>query len=308
MINPLITLVIPLYNAEKYLIETLESIALQSYVEWQCIIVDDESTDHSVEFILEYIKQDDRFIFMNRSDHSTRKGANTCRNIGLQYTTTNWVMFVDADDLLKQDCLKNRIQTIYSNLSWDMYVFRTAIIDPANETIGSFYNPNIITEDIIHRLVAHKVPWHTMSPIWRTDFLRKTGAWNEHYERLQDIELNLRALIQQPLIYFSDSQYDSIYRLFPMTKNKSIAARFGFCRILKDYYHLLLSLDWISEEYKIKLQNTFQKILENQFLNYIKTTTEKDPAWEGLYIETLTVLNLDEEEIASTRQIFNKIT
>jgi glycosyltransferase involved in cell wall biosynthesis len=244
MINTFITIIIPLYNAEKYLIETLESISLQSYVEWQCIIVDDASTDRSVDLILEYIKQDDRFIFINRSDHSARKGANTCRNIGLKYTATNWVMFVDADDLLKQDCLKNRILTILSNLSRDMYVFRTAIVDYSNDTIGSFYNPNTITEDIIHRLVAHKVPWHTMSPIWQTDFLRKTGAWNENYERLQDIELNLRALIRQPLIYFSVGQCDSVYRLFAMTEGKTIAARFGFWSILKYYYNMLVNQDW----------------------------------------------------------------
>ncbi|WP_158622569.1 glycosyltransferase family 2 protein [Pedobacter sp. KBW06] len=306
-INPVITLVIPLFNAERYLIETLNSVKFQSYREWQCIIIDDGSTDHSIDLTQEYIANDKRFLLIKRKDRTLKKGANSCRNLGLKQTVTNWVMFLDADDLLEEDCLKNRMLAIESNLSNDMYVFKTAFIDNDKNIKGTFSNPDPNIEDIIYRLLKHQVPWHTMSPVWRKDFLQKTGGWNEDYERLQDIELNLRAVLQKPAIYFATGDYDSFYRFLPMSDEKKKAARFGFCRILKDYYHPLLGNDWISEEYKIKLQESFQQLIERQLINYINNVTGRDLPWEELYMETLNMLNLEVEEIDAVQRLFNKM-
>ena len=308
MISPFITIVTPVYNAEPYLTHTLESLRRQSFGNWECMLVDDGSSDTSMEIAEAYGEEDRRFQSFVRADYNDIKGANSCRNIGLELANANWVMFVDADDLLKEDCIARRVSTIESNPGFDFYVFKTAFVDNEMNFRGNFYNPNTIHADIIYRLVKHQIPWHTMSPVWQSRFLRKIGGWNSGYERLQDVELDIRALLWQPMVYFSKSGVDSFYRHNPMTHEKRQAARMGFCRIIHDYYGRLMSHESIPDNYKNKIHVVFQNMIENLLMNYMKNANERNLIWENLYLKTLSALALEEEEIETVRRVFDKMS
>ena len=91
--SPFISIIIPLYNRELLIKETLESIINQEYKFWECIVVDDGSTDGSFEILQKYQEQDDRIIAIKR--YKPTKGANVCRNIGLERALGKYVIFFE---------------------------------------------------------------------------------------------------------------------------------------------------------------------------------------------------------------------
>lgn len=305
---PNITVVIPLHNAESYIVQALTSLKEQTYPNWSCIIVNDDSTDNSVSLALSNIAGDDRFVFLERKDQTNVKGANACRNIGLYIAKTAYAMFLDADDYLSRTCMEQRTKVINDDENLhDIYVFKTAFVNNEGKITGYFYNPNEDIPDMICRLVKHQIPWHTMSPVWSVNFLKNINGWNEEYERLQDVELNIRALLHYPMIRFINDVPDSYYRTNGMSQGKKTAARRGFCRLVRDYYKLLTSNKKIEERHKIIIAEKFQNILEAQFLGYIKFAQERDKKWEELYLSTLSALEVDNEDQLSIKHIFSKI-
>ena len=79
--NELVSIIIPVYNRASLLPETLDSIVAQSYKNFECILVDDGSTDNSIEIANIYTSKDKRFKVFSRPSN-IKKGANACRNIG----------------------------------------------------------------------------------------------------------------------------------------------------------------------------------------------------------------------------------
>ena len=84
---PYFSIIIPTFNREDVIIVTLQSIKCQTFESWECIIIDDGSTDNSVKKISDFIKDDSRFILKERD--SLPKGPTKCRNIGLSFAKAN---------------------------------------------------------------------------------------------------------------------------------------------------------------------------------------------------------------------------
>lgn len=94
-----ISIIIPVYNVEKYLRECLDSISQLKTVTWEAILVDDGSTDTSGQICDEYAKQDSRF----RVIHQKNAGVSAARNAGLDAAKGEWIWFVDSDDSINPD-------------------------------------------------------------------------------------------------------------------------------------------------------------------------------------------------------------
>ena len=93
--TPVISIVMPVYNVEKYLRECLDSVRAQTFTDWECICVDDGSTDGSVAILDEYASKDSRFRVVRR-EHSN---AGAVRNFGMAQASGVYLMFLDADDI-----------------------------------------------------------------------------------------------------------------------------------------------------------------------------------------------------------------
>lgn len=94
--NPKVSVIVPVYNVEKYLRRCLDSIANQDFCDFECICVDDGSTDGSGKILDEYAQRDDRFVVI----HKKNGGVSSARNVGLRKMHGQYVTFVDADDVL----------------------------------------------------------------------------------------------------------------------------------------------------------------------------------------------------------------
>lgn len=97
----MISIIIPVYNVEKYLAECLESILAQTYTDFEVILIDDGSPDSSGIICDAYAQKDNRIHVI----HQSNAGVSTARNNGIEYATGEWITFVDSDDWLDPDFL-----------------------------------------------------------------------------------------------------------------------------------------------------------------------------------------------------------
>ena len=100
--SPEITVIVPAFNAEKYLKDCLDSVIRQNFSSWELIIADDGSSDRTGEIADEYASKDSRI----RVIHLSRKGVSAARNAGIDASEGKYLAFVDADDYLEPDYLK----------------------------------------------------------------------------------------------------------------------------------------------------------------------------------------------------------
>lgn len=113
MTNDLVSVIIPCYNAEKYIAETIESVINQSYHNWELLIVDDCSKDKSEEIIKSYIQKDSRVKYY-RTKSNTGTPAEP-RNIGIENANGKYIALLDADDLFLPNKLEEQIAFIQEN-------------------------------------------------------------------------------------------------------------------------------------------------------------------------------------------------
>ena len=100
--NPKISIIIPIYNVEKYLRRCLDCVLNQTFTDWQAICVDDGSPDKSGEIADEYAKRDKRFVVI----HKENGGQSDARNIGMQHATGDYILFLDSDDFIHLQTLE----------------------------------------------------------------------------------------------------------------------------------------------------------------------------------------------------------
>ncbi len=103
MANPAISLVIPVYNVEKYLKKALESVQNQTFKNFEVIMVDDGSTDKSVDIIKEFCKNNENFVFITQEN----KGPAAARNTALKACRGDYIGFMDSDDYLEPEFLES---------------------------------------------------------------------------------------------------------------------------------------------------------------------------------------------------------
>lgn len=106
MNEPLVSIITPVYNAERFLSETIKSVQEQTYKNWELLLVDDCSKDNSAKIIKEFKKNDDRIKHIKLEKNS---GASISRNIGIKNAKGRFIAFVDSDDLWEPEKLEIQI-------------------------------------------------------------------------------------------------------------------------------------------------------------------------------------------------------
>jgi len=214
METPLISIIIPAFNREKLITVALNSVIAQSYSSWECIVVDDGSTDNTISIVKQYQKQDSRISFFERLREP--KGAPTCRNIGLEHAQGDYVVYLDSDDYILPFCLEQRVQAIFENTDCDFLVFPMG--KQKEQKVVKVEIPQ--SEDYLVHFLSAVLPWSIMCPIWNTNFLKKLNGFTEGYPRFNDPELMIRALLKPQVNFtvFHDAKYDTVYLPSPKTQ------------------------------------------------------------------------------------------
>lgn len=124
---PLISVIIPVYNVEKYLRECLESVINQSYKNLEIIIINDGSTDNSLSICNEYKEKDNRIRVISQEN----RGLATTRNVGIENSRADYIMFVDSDDYIHLDIVKilyENIQIFNADISLGDYTKKAEML------------------------------------------------------------------------------------------------------------------------------------------------------------------------------------
>ena len=109
--SPKVSIIIPVFNNEKFLTRCLDSIIAQSYDDWECILVDDGSSDNSGMICEDYAKKDNRL----RVIHQKNAGVSIARNVGLDASYGEWICFVDSDDWIDNNLISELLSCAEKN-------------------------------------------------------------------------------------------------------------------------------------------------------------------------------------------------
>lgn len=108
MENPKVSIIVPVYNVERYLVQCLESLINQSYTNVEIICINDGSTDNSYSIISKYANRDNRIVLINQENH----GLSKSRNKGIQASSGQYLMFVDSDDWINLDTCEIVVKSV----------------------------------------------------------------------------------------------------------------------------------------------------------------------------------------------------
>lgn len=228
--NPLVSIIIPTYNRAHLISETLESIIAQTYSNWECIIVDDGSTDNTDEIVNNYVLKDKRFQYHCRPI-GKRKGPSSCRNYGYELSKGVYIQWFDSDDLYFFDSLEIYINNISEDTDaviakLEKIDFKTGIKQNEN---------NIISENIVEDYFTEKISFYVCGPLWNRSFLeQQPKLFDENIRNLDDWDFNLSMLYQCPKINYIDKPLIQ-YRLHEYSLSKEIY-KFNFEELKSKFY------------------------------------------------------------------------
>lgn len=117
-----ITIILPVYNVEKYLRQCLDSIVNQTFKDFECLCINDGSTDNSLSILREYAQKDERFKIVTQEN----KGLSVTRNVGIKNTNTKYLTFIDSDDWITENYLEvlyNKIEETNADIVRASYKF-----------------------------------------------------------------------------------------------------------------------------------------------------------------------------------------
>jgi teichuronic acid biosynthesis glycosyltransferase TuaG len=129
MEKPLVSIITPSFNSDKFIAETIQSVQKQSYLNWEMIIVDDCSTDNTVSIIEQFVINDNRIRFFQLEKNS---GAGVAREMALSKATGDYISFLDADDLWKPLKLEKQLQFLKDNKIHFTFSFYDCIDEEGN--------------------------------------------------------------------------------------------------------------------------------------------------------------------------------
>lgn len=263
-----LSIVMPVYNHLNLVEEMIDSIIANDFQDWKLLAIDDGSTEDANKIIEKY-QNDSRIEFIAR--RRTPKGAQTCRNIGLELATGEYIIFFDSDDYIAPYCLSQRVSAMEANKDADVIVFPSGTYFEGEfhkETSLNVYGYPIFKDDI-QAFAEKNLPYIVWNNIYRTEALKKHHiVWDEKLLSLQDSDFNLQVLLHGlKTIYAQNSMPDYAYRI----NGKSLSVKIGSKEHLESHiYHLRKNIRSIQAKYGHKYDKYLHR---GNLLIYNRTMT-----------------------------------
>jgi glycosyltransferase involved in cell wall biosynthesis len=192
--NDKVSIIIPTYNRVNIIRETLQSILAQTYSNWECIIVDDGSTDDTQHFIKKFVEKDCRFKLLSRPANKL-KGPSACRNFGITKSTGGLLLFFDDDDIMHPQNLEFCVQELSRKDIYFCKYLRTVFCDDFDYIFNysKKYSSFEIDSKEIESLLKFELFFVTGSVIWKRECFA-THRFVEELVYAEDWEVYSRIL------------------------------------------------------------------------------------------------------------------
>ncbi len=205
----LVSIIIPLYNRAHLITETLKSIQSQSFKDWECIIVDDHSTDNSFKVVQDFILHDKRFSIHKRPN-DREKGANACRNYGYEISKGTFINWFDSDDIMEPGFLLEKNKAFHDD-NLDGVISKTAMFTNDSSKITGKETRTTLTENCLEDFLSLKIAWYLPDVMWKRHFLNNKPLFDERLLAGQDRDFHARMLLYDPKFRVID-KYLTLYR------------------------------------------------------------------------------------------------
>lgn len=186
--HPLVSLIIPVFNRADILSETIESILNQDLSSWELILVDDGSTDNSLEVAGRYAEKEERISYYSRPSNMP-KGANSCRNFGFTKAVGTFVKWVDSDDLLTPQALSLQLAVMTGDANIKVCFGQGEYFQTSTGLPDGLWSRKVFSDNIFWDYLRNQIRWPVGGPLWRKDFfdgppfeltLRNSQEWLMH--------------------------------------------------------------------------------------------------------------------------------
>ncbi len=200
----LISIIVPVYNAEKTLRRCIKSIQNQTFVDWELLLIDDGSTDLSADILDEYTEKNNHIKVISQQNG----GVSKARNTGLRSAKGEYVIFLDSDDYMLPDMCKTMLDVLHSKQA-DCVI--CGIQEPEDSLWCPQRNIDYSTLEDFKRDFIYQLNTELLSPCWNKIFKRQliTNLFNEEISFGEDLIFDLEYLnnctrlsfITTPLVY-----------------------------------------------------------------------------------------------------------
>jgi GalNAc5-diNAcBac-PP-undecaprenol beta-1,3-glucosyltransferase len=288
--KPTVTIIMGTYNRANFIVETLHTIKNQSFTDWECLIIDDDGTDNTIDTIASILEQDQRFQFCKRPD-SYKKGLPGCRNYGLDLAKGDFVIFFDDDDIVHPDNLRTSLEVIEKNdvdfCKYEKVSFEVSIPDMQIQgaTVAGF-----LSKDNMELVITQQISMTSCTVLWKKrcfgtirfdEAILYAEEW-ECYSRI--ITENFKGLTINNVLYYNrkhpNSMTGEFYQKDPVRRESYTKAILSVVQNLKEKNLLTHTL----KRYFISLSINFEEYkLFESLLNTLELSTFEKLKWQFFY-------------------------
>ncbi|MRT17170.1 glycosyltransferase [Vitellibacter sp. q18] len=237
----LVSIIVPCYNQAVYLYEALESVVKQSYTNWECIIINDGSTDNTIDIANIWISRDTRFKYLEQEN----KGVVNARNYGIKKAIGDYILPLDADDKISEDYIMLAIERFDNQKNLKLVYCEAAYF---GDKTGKWYLPEFTLAELAVRNIIFNCA------VFKKKDWESIGGYDDNfYEGLEDWEFwinllkNGGAVYKIPKICFyyrqlsnsrnvsiSPDQYEKIYQRLSLKHTAFFIKYLGSFKLLND--------------------------------------------------------------------------
>ncbi len=266
----------PCYNQEELILETLESIHNQTFLNWECLVINDGSSDNSKQIIENYVSDKSKFRLINQIN----KGVSGARNEGVKQSQGTYIVFLDGDDRLSYNYLEETYNAITNNSEIKLVNSKIEYFD---EVTGEWVLPpynysEMLIDSMLHPTFLFK----------RADFLKTTGFDETMRRGIEDWEFLIRFMSPSDKVMKLES-VTVFYRMRNVSRNNSLSKQEmqslknyiyqknidKYVAVLGDYIELYKSKKAIEHELQL-LKNSKQLKISKKIINIIRKLNIKN--------------------------------
>lgn len=301
MANPLLTVVIPVYNTGAYLSRCLESVINQTIKNIDIIIINDGSTDNSEKVIMKYVLKQPDIDYIRLEKNI---GVGNARNIGIEKAKTKYITFIDSDDWVDAAYYDNMLQVIEHDET-DICIsgIKTEVDDIYSWKFRYQYPSHFIAdgEFCMHLLTNQYNNDISLSPIvnnriYKKELISDNNIWFDKCRRAQDLFFSFMVFIYANKVSICNDVFYHYYQ-------RSFSATHNFTKVyVNDYFSILLELkkelnarelySIYKNEYECYVYHYMTKIIKNMF-NNIQTVNEQKEYIKYILKTAANVITLD---------------
>ncbi len=261
------SIVIPVYNVEKYIDRCLKSIVNQSYKNYEVIIVNDGTKDNSVEIINKYTKKYKNFTLCNKENG----GLSDARNYGIDYVTGDYLLFIDSDDYINEDLLKE-LNSVLEEKEYDLIKFKINLVDDEGNFIRTENGMDTSKEVSLSEIFGEEF----CEPAWT--YCYNVKFWKENKFKYskgkihEDFGLTPEIIMSASNIYYLNYfGYNYVQRENSIMTTKSVEKDIKKAYDMLEQFDRLIKINYENNNY-IKI---YQSFLANAVISKSKTLVGK---------------------------------